>query len=50
MGDPPQQEGANKGVTVPLEKLRRYYWSVMGFNPDTGVPTPEILAGLDLKI
>ncbi len=50
IGDPPQQEGANKGVTVPLEKLRRYYWSEMGFDPETGVPTPECLARLNLEI
>jgi aldehyde:ferredoxin oxidoreductase len=50
LGDPPQQEGANTGVTVPLEKLRRYYWSAMGYDPETGVPTPECLALLDLKI
>lgn len=49
LGDPPQQEGANKGVTVPLEKLRRYYWSAMGFDPQTGVPTPECLARLKLS-
>jgi len=50
IGDPPQTEGANKGVTVPLEKLRRYYWSTMGFDPQSGVPTPECLASLNLEI
>jgi aldehyde:ferredoxin oxidoreductase len=50
LGNPPQQEGANKGVTIPLEKLRRYYWSELGFNPETGVPTAECLARLDLTL
>jgi len=50
LGDPPQTEGANKGVTVQLEKLKRYYWAGMGFNPQTGVPTPQCLAALDLEV
>jgi aldehyde:ferredoxin oxidoreductase len=48
LGEPPQTEGANKGATVPLEKLRRYYWSAMGFNPETGVPTKTCLGQLGL--
>ncbi len=48
LGNPPQAKGANRGATVPLEKLRRYYWSGMGFDPHTGVPRPECLAALDL--
>lgn len=48
LGDPPQREGANEGVTVPLEKLRRYYWSAMGFDSQTGVPTKECLSRLGL--
>lgn len=50
LGQPPQKEGANKGVTVPLEKLRRYYWAAMGYDPVTGVPTKECLARLQLVI
>ena len=50
LGVPPQQEGANKGVTIPLDKLRRYYWSQMGYDPETGVPGPQCLARLDLDI
>ena len=49
LGEPPQQEGANKGRTVPLEKLRRYYWREMGYDLDTGVPTGTCLAGLGLE-
>jgi aldehyde:ferredoxin oxidoreductase len=49
LGEPPQQEGANRGRTVPLEKLRRYYWREMGYDLDTGVPTDACLAGLGLE-
>jgi len=49
LGDPPQPEGANKGRTVPLEKLRRYYWREMGYDLDTGVPTKACLAHLELE-
>ncbi|HSO18889.1 MAG TPA: aldehyde ferredoxin oxidoreductase C-terminal domain-containing protein, partial [Desulfosarcina sp.] len=49
LGDPPQQEGANKGRSVPLEKLRRYYWREMGYDPVTGVPTKACLSRLGLE-
>ncbi|WP_319406205.1 aldehyde ferredoxin oxidoreductase family protein [uncultured Desulfosarcina sp.] len=49
LGDPPQTEGANKGRTVPLEKLRRYYWREMGYDMDSGVPTDTCLAQLGLE-
>jgi aldehyde:ferredoxin oxidoreductase len=49
LGDPPQSEGANKGRTVPLEKLRRYYWREMGYDMETGVPTAACLARLGLE-
>ena len=48
LGEPPQQAGANKGRTVPLEKLRRYYWREMGYEIDSGVPTDACLAHLGL--
>jgi aldehyde:ferredoxin oxidoreductase len=50
LGIPPQTEGANKGVTIQLEKLRRYYWSRMGYDPETGVPGKQCLARLGLAI
>ncbi|WP_319522123.1 aldehyde ferredoxin oxidoreductase family protein [uncultured Desulfosarcina sp.] len=49
LGDPPQKEGANKGRTVPLEKLRRYYWQEMGYDMESGVPTAACLARLGLE-
>lgn len=50
LGDPPLKEGANRGRTVPLEKLRRYYWREMGYDMDTGVPTNACLAQLGLDL
>ena len=48
LGDPAQTEGANKGRTVPLEKLRRYYWREMGYDIHSGVPTAQCLHRLGL--
>jgi aldehyde:ferredoxin oxidoreductase len=49
LGDPPQTTGANRGRTVPIEKLRRYYWREMGYDLESGVPTPECLHDLGLE-
>jgi aldehyde:ferredoxin oxidoreductase len=49
LGDPPQTEGANKGRTVPLEKLKRYYWREMGYDLESGAPTAACLARLGLE-
>ena len=49
LGDPPQTTGANRGRTVPIEKLRRYYWREMGYDLENGVPTPECLHDLGLE-
>jgi aldehyde:ferredoxin oxidoreductase len=48
LGEPPQKKGANRGATIPLEKLRRYYWSAMGYDTQTGIPTKDCLARLQL--
>jgi aldehyde:ferredoxin oxidoreductase len=48
LGEPPQPSGANRGRTVPLETLRRYYWREMGYDIDSGVPTDACLARLGL--
>ena len=49
LGEPPLAGGATKGVTVVdnEEQLRGYY-SAMGWNPETGVPTRETLERLGL--
>jgi aldehyde:ferredoxin oxidoreductase len=49
LGRPPQEEGANQGRTIPIEKMMTAYWKEMGWDPDTGVPTREAMkqAGID---
>jgi aldehyde:ferredoxin oxidoreductase len=49
LGIPPQREGANKGRTIPIEKLRRFYWGELGWHLETGVPTAQTLQRLDLE-
>ncbi len=49
LGIPPQPQGANKGRTVPIEKMMADYWSQFGWDPSTGAPTGETLARLGLS-
>lgn len=44
IGDPPQTQGANRGVSVPLQALTRLYWQEMGWDPETGRPPEEVFA------
>ena len=37
---PPQREGANRGRTVEIERMRSDYWREFGWDPQTGRP-PE---------
>ncbi len=50
LGIPPQPQGANKGRTVPIEKMMEDYWRQFGWDPSTGAPTGETLAGLGLSV
>jgi aldehyde:ferredoxin oxidoreductase len=38
LGRPPLTAGANRGRSVPIEKMVRDYWDVMGWHPKTGAP------------
>ena len=38
IGRPPLAAGANRGRSVPLEKMARDYWDVLGWDPKTGAP------------
>jgi len=44
----PTNEGAAKGKTPDFNKLRRLYYAVRDWNPNTGRPNPEKLKELDL--
>jgi aldehyde:ferredoxin oxidoreductase len=38
IGRPPLKAGANKGRSVPIEKMIRDYWEMLGWDPRTGRP------------
>jgi aldehyde:ferredoxin oxidoreductase len=47
-GNPPLESGPNRGVKFDLDILMKAYWQEIGWDPDTGIPTPETLASLGL--
>ncbi|MCX6560558.1 MAG: aldehyde ferredoxin oxidoreductase family protein [Candidatus Aminicenantes bacterium] len=47
-GDPPLEKGPLAGRTVPLEAMIRNYWKALGWDGETGAPTPESRAALGL--
>jgi aldehyde:ferredoxin oxidoreductase len=47
-GKPPMESGPNKGVKYDLDKMMKAYWQAIGWDSNTGVPTRETLASLDL--
>ena len=49
LGKPPQEEGANKGRTIDVEKLAAGYWTQFGWNHETGKPTTECIARLGIN-
>ena len=49
IGSPPLEGGPLKGVTVDIDTQIREYNEVMGWDPETGVPTPEKLADLGIS-
>ncbi len=48
LGQPPLQRGGNRGVSIDLESLRKFYWSMIGFDATSGIPTRELLEELNL--
>jgi aldehyde:ferredoxin oxidoreductase len=47
-GDPPQEEGPNRGVSYDLDILMKGYWKEIGWDPESGVPTHATLEELGL--
>jgi len=43
------KRGGNRGVSINLEELKRFYWQIIGYDPHTGIPTPETLHILALS-
>jgi aldehyde:ferredoxin oxidoreductase len=50
LGRPPMTEGANKGRTMDIEKMRSDYWRQFDWDPRTGHPRDEAIRQLTLKI
>ena len=48
LGLPPQKRGANRGRGVDLILLVRAYWRTLGWDEDTGRPTPQTWQELGL--
>jgi aldehyde:ferredoxin oxidoreductase len=47
-GIPPQARGPNQGRTFDLDQMMRDYWTAMGWDGDSGVPTAETIQELGL--
>jgi len=49
LGLPPLKRGGNRGLSINLEELKRFYWQIIGYDPHKGIPTPETLHTLALS-
>jgi aldehyde:ferredoxin oxidoreductase len=49
LGRPPLKHGANAGRSIPIEKMMADYWKAFGWDPGTGIPGKDLMAGLGLK-
>jgi aldehyde:ferredoxin oxidoreductase len=47
-GQPPQNQGPNRGRSFDLEKMMKDYWQEIGWNPGNGKPTAKTLGELGL--
>ncbi|MBW2030121.1 MAG: hypothetical protein JRH06_14320 [Deltaproteobacteria bacterium] len=45
----PPESGPLEGKKVDFEALRRSFSNAMGWDTETGMPTPECLEALDLQ-
>ena len=48
MGSPPLAHGPLKGISVDMEALEEDFFNIMGWDRDTGGPTPETLKDMEL--
>jgi aldehyde:ferredoxin oxidoreductase len=48
LGRPPLEKGANKGRSIPIEKMVSDYWKVFEWDPQTGEPTAKAIRRLGL--
>lgn len=47
-GVPPLTSGANAGKVIPIEQMMQKHWSMLGWNPETGVPETATIDSLCL--
>ena len=47
-GDPPLTAGPLKGRSIQIDDMMRLHWQAFGWDENTGIPTADTLAGLDL--
>ncbi|MBP9041223.1 MAG: aldehyde ferredoxin oxidoreductase family protein [Anaerolineaceae bacterium] len=48
-GDPPLEDGPNRGVKFDIDALIKAYWQEIGWDPETGIPTQETLDALEMS-
>jgi aldehyde:ferredoxin oxidoreductase len=48
LGIPPQARGANRNRTLDMDEMVRAYWLASGWDPETGLPSAETIAELEL--
>jgi aldehyde:ferredoxin oxidoreductase len=49
LGNPPQEKGPLAGVTIDLETMKRDYYSALGWDAETGIPTRQCLESLSIE-
>lgn len=49
IGRPPQTKGANRGRSIDMEKMIRYYYQQFGWDPETGRPSEESMTKWGLR-
>ena len=49
VGNPPLQQGANKGCTVAIDKLMHDYWAHFDWDQETGKPNESALKRLGIQ-
>ena len=49
-GDPAPESGANKGRGFDVYAMRHSYWQAMGWDRESGIPSPETLEVLGIRM
>ncbi|MHA1274258.1 MAG: aldehyde ferredoxin oxidoreductase family protein [Promethearchaeota archaeon] len=48
-GEPPDEKGPNKGITIEYKEFYKNYCEAIGWNPENGYPLKDTLKNLDLE-